>query len=227
MVTARRLREDPRLRPRQAGRAAPPMQRRRRRRRRSRADDRAGHGVGTVGYMSPEQAPAAPSTTAPIFLVRLHPVREGAAGGRAFSGTSAIDTLHQIIHTDPAPLSQRAPATSVELQRVIQKCLQKDPEDRYQSMKELTVDLRSLRRQLDGGSSSAVPVQTPAARWSPRAFAAIAIAALAFAAAGAWLVRRAAAPAGIATAVTLQRVTDTGTVVDAVIHPTASPLAYR
>ena len=91
---------------------------------------------------------------------------EAAAGARAFAGTSAIDTLHQIIHTDPTPLSQRAPATPGELQRIVQKCLQKDPEDRYQSMKDVAVDLRSLRRQLDSGSA-AVPIPTAASRWRP------------------------------------------------------------
>jgi Tol biopolymer transport system component len=181
--------------------------------------------MGTVGYMSPEQALGrAVDHRSDIFSFGCI-LYEGASGARAFTGTSAIDTLHQIIHTDPAPLSQRAPAAPVELQRVVQKCLQKDPEDRYQSMKDLTVDLRSLRRQLDTGSS-ALPVQPPALRWSRRVLAAVAIAGLAFTAAGVWLVRRAAAPAGIATAVTLQRVTDTGTVIDAVISPDGKYIAY-
>ena len=71
-----------------------------------------------------------------------------------------------------------------------------------------------------------MPVQTPASRWPRRAFAAVAIATLAVAAAGAWFVRRAAAPAEIATAVTLQRVTETGIVVDAVISPDGKYIAY-
>src|SRR6185369_2670465 len=154
--------------------------------------------MGTVGYMSPEQALGrAVDHRSDIFSFGCI-LYEGASGARAFTGTSAIDTLHQIIHTDPAPLSQRAPAAPVELQRVVQKCLQKDPEDRYQSMKDLAVDLRALRRQFDTGSS-AVAIQPPASRSPRRGLAAVTIAALAVAGAGVWLVRRGAAPASTAT----------------------------
>src|SRR5258706_2332369 len=181
--------------------------------------------MGTVGYMSPEQALGrAVDHRSDIFSFGCI-LYEAAAGKRAFVGPSAIDTLHQIIHTDPSPLSQRAPATPAELPRVIQKCLQKDPEDRYQSMKDVAVDLRALRRQLDSGSA-AVPVQPAASRSRSRTFAAIAVAVVALIGAGAWLLRRPTAPAGIATAATLQRVTDTGTVVDAVIAPDGKYIAY-
>ena len=77
-----------------------------------------------------------------------------ATGARAFGCQSAIDTLHQIINVDPAPLTSKQPNAPVELQRIVAKCLAKDPEERYQSMKEVAIDLRGLRRQLDSGTAT-------------------------------------------------------------------------
>jgi serine/threonine protein kinase len=121
--------------------------------------------LGTVGYMSPEQAEgrsADPRSDIFSFGCVLY---ELATGVRAFAGRSSVDTLHRIIHVDPDPVSTHAPAASPELQRIIRKCLAKDPEARYQSIKDVAIDLSDLRRQLD--SSAAAPVsaaQVPAAR---------------------------------------------------------------
>ena len=174
--------------------------------------------MGTVGYMSPEQALGrAVDHRSDIFSFGCI-LYEAACGRRAFAGTSAIDTLHRIIHTDPQPLSQRAPATPGELQRIVHKSLQKDPDDRYQSMKDIAVDLRTLRRQLDSGSGAAA--KPPAAsRWRAGVLAAVAIGALSLGAAGLWLARRAPPPDESVASPTLQRVTDTGIVIDAVISP--------
>ena len=181
--------------------------------------------MGTVGYMSPEQALGrAVDHRTDIFSFGCL-LYEAAAGARAFAGTSAVDTLHQIIHTDPKPLSEHAPATPGELQRIVQKCLQKDPEDRYQSMKDVAVDLRSLRRQLDSGSA-AVAVPAAASRRRPGAIAALATVVLVLGAAGVWLARRTAPPTETAAAAPLQRVTDTGNVIDAVISPDGKYLTY-
>src|SRR5205085_3050496 len=57
--------------------------------------------------------------------------------------------LHQIVHEDPEPIGIYLPTASAELQRIIRKCLAKDREARYQSMKDLAIDLRSLRQELD------------------------------------------------------------------------------
>ncbi len=182
--------------------------------------------MGTVGYMSPEQALGrAVDHRSDIFSFGCI-LYEAAAGTRAFSGTSAIDTLHQIIHTDPAPLSQRAPATPGEQQRIVHKCLQKDPEDRYQSMKDVAVDLRSLRRQLDSGSAAS-PVQTPASRWRSRiASRSRPWRSCSSSSSAVWLARRTAAPGDRAVAATVQRVTETGSSIDAVISPDGKYIAY-
>ena len=110
--------------------------------------------MGTVGYMSPEQAQGRTVDNRSDIFSFGCVLYEMATGARAFGGQSAIDTLHQIINVDPTPLSSKLPSAPMELQRIVTKCLAKDPEDRYQSMKEVAIDLRGLRRQLDSGAAA-------------------------------------------------------------------------
>ena len=181
--------------------------------------------MGTVGYMSPEQALGREvDHRSDIFSFGCI-LYEVAAGARAFTGTSAIETLHQIIYGDPLALLQRAPSTPPELQRIVQKCLRKDPEDRYQSMKDVAVDLRALRRQLDTGPAPIAAVAPAFSRWQPRVIAAAVVALVVVSLAMIWFAR---APdvTGPAASLSLQRVTDTGIVIDAVVSPDGQYLAY-
>jgi serine/threonine protein kinase/Tol biopolymer transport system component len=117
--------------------------------------------LGTVGYMSPEQAQGlAVDHRSDIFSFGCV-LYEATTGGRAFSG-STIDTLHAIVNTEPAPMSAHAPTAPPELQRIVRKCLAKKPDERYQSFKEIAIDLRDLRRQLDSATSgvTAAPPRT-------------------------------------------------------------------
>jgi len=112
--------------------------------------------MGTVGYMSPEQAQGlAVDHRSDIFSLGCI-LYEATTGARPFSGSSAVDTLHKIIHVQPSPIVQLAPAAPTELQRIVRKCLAKSPEERYQSMKDVALDLRDLRREIDSGSASAI-----------------------------------------------------------------------
>ena len=118
----------------------------------------AGVLLGTVGYMSPEQAQGRPVDARSDIFSFGCVLYETVTGSRAFSGTSAIDTLHKIVVEDPVSLSAAAPASPAELQRIVRKCLAKDPLERYQSIREVAIDLRDLRRQLDSVSTlSAAP----------------------------------------------------------------------
>jgi eukaryotic-like serine/threonine-protein kinase len=180
--------------------------------------------MGTVGYMAPEQALGRTADQRSDIFAFGCILYEAAVGARAFAGTSAIDTLHQIIHSDPMPLSQRAPSTPAELERIVHKCLRKNPDDRYQSMKDLAVDLRSLRRQLDSGAG-AVAVSSAKAGWPLLTIAALVIAALVVGVATTWWIRRTPL-ASDRTALSLERVTDTGLVIDATISPDGKYLAY-
>jgi eukaryotic-like serine/threonine-protein kinase len=184
--------------------------------------------MGTVGYMSPEQAQGHlvdQRTDIFSFGCMLY---EAATGVRAFGGASAIDTLHQIINVDPPPVTDHAPDAPPELLRIVRKCLAKDPDARYQSMKEIAIDLRDLRRQLDSqlrsGSSRPLP-QPAAARRSWIAAGLIAM--LAMAGIAGWLLWRSRPPsAAVSKPLDIQRITGSGNVTDATISPDGKYLVY-
>jgi len=103
---------------------------------------RVGTVLGTVAYMSPEQAAGRPvDARSDIFSfgIVLH---ELLAGERPFGGKSDIDVLHAILHSPPRPLVSAPP----DLSRVVEKALEKDVADRYQSMREVVVDFRRAQR---------------------------------------------------------------------------------
>jgi serine/threonine protein kinase/Tol biopolymer transport system component len=180
--------------------------------------------LGTVGYMAPEQAQGRPVDHRSDIFAFGCVLYEVASGARAFSGASAVDTLHRILHADPAPLTSRVPGLPSELQRIVSKCLAKDPDERYQSMKEVAIDLRSLRRQLDSGVSGGLTVPPPRrARWW---IAAAAIAVLAAGLAAAVTLWRNPEPASAPDSLTIARLTASGLVIDAVLSPDGKYLAY-
>jgi serine/threonine protein kinase len=109
--------------------------------------------MGTVGYMSPEQAQAKPvDQRSDIFSFGCL-LYEAATGRKPFAGDSVVDTLHKIIH-EPAPaITDFNPAASPELQRVIRKCLAKEPEKRYQTIRDTANDLEELLEEMKGVSN--------------------------------------------------------------------------
>ncbi len=120
--------------------------------------------LGTAGYMSPEQAQGrAADQRSDIFSFGCI-AYETATSRRAFEGNSFVDTLHKILHEEPRPIESLAPGTPSELRRIIRRCLEKDPDERYQSMKEVAIELRQLERML--GSSG--EVMAPAMRRTRR-----------------------------------------------------------
>src|ERR1044072_772527 len=106
--------------------------------------------MGTVGYMSPEQAKAKPvDSRSDVFSFGCL-LYEATTGHKPFVAESTIDTLHKIIH-DPAPaITDYNPAAPAELQRVIRKCLAKEPEKRYQSIRYTANDLEDLIVEMKG-----------------------------------------------------------------------------
>jgi serine/threonine protein kinase len=75
---------------------------------------------------------------------------EMVTGAMPFGGPTVGHTLVQIIERDPAPLTKTATNTPPELQRIIRKAMAKDADDRYQTAKDMLIDLRNLRKQLEG-----------------------------------------------------------------------------
>jgi eukaryotic-like serine/threonine-protein kinase len=105
--------------------------------------------LGTVSYMSPEQAQGAPvDHRSDVFSFGIV-LYEMLAGRRPFAGRTTIDTLHAILNTPAPPLSESLRPASADLQRIVDKCLAKHPSERYQAMRDAVVDLRAVRRRVD------------------------------------------------------------------------------
>ena len=184
--------------------------------------------MGTVGYMSPEQAQGRPvDHRSDVFSFGCI-LYEVTTGARAFSGDSAVATLHRIIYEQPEPVAVRMPSAPAELQRIIRKCLAKDPDDRYQSMKDIAIDLRDLRKQVDSGAitATAAPAQRP--WWTTMAgLGGVVIVVLALGALAAFAYRETRRN-GTAADRPLQmvRVTQSGNVIDAAVSPDGKYVAY-
>ena len=110
--------------------------------------------MGTVGYMSPEQAQGKTREIdhrSDIFSFGCI-LYEAAIGQRAFEGKDALDSLHKTVH-GPTPQISGGPAGAPdELQRIVRRCLAKDPEKRYQSMKDVAIELEELQNALKGAA---------------------------------------------------------------------------
>ena len=135
--------------------------------------------VGTAGYMSPEQVRGQPvDHRADIFAYGAI-LYEMLSGKRAFHRGTSAETMTAILNDDPPSISQIVPAASPGLQRVIHRCLEKNPEQRFQSASDLAFALEALS---DSGIAPAVALpQASRSRWlwvAATAFAAVLIAAL-------------------------------------------------
>ena len=118
----------------------------------------SGRVVGTAAYMSPEQVRGRKvDPRCDIFSFGLL-LYEMLAGVPAFRRGSGVETLHAIL-ADPAPRLPEAGLGEArpEVQRVVDKCLEKAPENRYQGARDLIVDLRAARRRLEGATSTLGP----------------------------------------------------------------------
>jgi eukaryotic-like serine/threonine-protein kinase len=121
---------------------------------------RAGMIIGTIAYMSPEQASGKPlDARSDIFSLGVV-VYELLEGRRPFTGATDLEVLQKIIHQPAEPIGGEVPAA---LRMVVEKALEKDPAERYQSMRDMVVDLRRLIRQT---AESAVPASASAVRVS-------------------------------------------------------------
>lgn len=109
--------------------------------------------VGTTAYMSPEQTRALDIDTRTDIWSLGVMLYEMLAGRTPFKGATPSDTSAAILRSDPIPLSESVPEIPFELERIVSKALQKDREERYQVIKDLELDLKSLKRALDLGTS--------------------------------------------------------------------------
>ncbi|MFN2533377.1 MAG: protein kinase [Pyrinomonadaceae bacterium] len=105
--------------------------------------------LGTVRYMSPEQARGLPVDARTDIWSLGVVLYEMVAGCVPFDGPTPTDLLVSILDREPVPLAEYFPSTPPELQRIVRKALSKDPDKRYHGVKDLAVDLENLRWELE------------------------------------------------------------------------------
>ena len=122
------------------------------------AKTQAGFVVGTLRYMSPEQARGqAVDHRSDIFSLGIV-LYEMVTGQLPFSGMTALDTLHAIAFEETRPLTALRPNLPPSLQRVVTRCLRKRAQDRYPDARELASDLKTVQREIESGVSTKAPL---------------------------------------------------------------------
>ncbi len=112
--------------------------------------------VGTTAYMSPEQAEGKKVDARSDIFSFGSVLYEMVTGRRAFHGDSKLSTLSAILKDEPKPVSSITPDVPRDLEKIISRCLRKDPECRFQHMDDLKVALLDLKDESESGKLSAV-----------------------------------------------------------------------
>ncbi len=125
---------------------------------------RPGVVLGTVGYMSPEQASGQAVDFRSDQFALGAILYEMATGKRAFQKKTAVETLSAIIREEPEPISASSPAAPAAVRWIVERCLAKDPEERYASTRDLARDLKLTGDHLTEVSGEAPAVARPASK---------------------------------------------------------------
>ena len=124
--------------------------------------------VGTVSYMSPEQAEGKKVDSRTDIFSFGALLYEMVTGRRAFGGDSIISILSSILRDEPKPAAEIVHDLPRELERIVARCLQKDPNRRYQHAGDLKIDLQRVKEELAAGDSAVregTPGRLTAGRW--------------------------------------------------------------
>ena len=145
---------------------------------------RPGAVLGTVGYMAPEQARGGEVDFRCDQFSFGSILYEMAAGKRAFQRDSAPETMAAIIRDDPEPLTRAAPSSPAPYRWIVDRCLAKEPDDRYASTRDLARELADLRdhlSEIDRSDTAVLPSRerSPRMRLSPVLLALVALVAFA------------------------------------------------
>ena len=152
----------------------------------------AGVVMGTLGYMSPEQVKGQPVDARSDLFSFGAILYEMLSGTRAFHRPSAAETISAILREDPPDLSATNRNVQPGLERVVRHCLEKNPEERFYSARDLAFDLEALSSL--SGASEAVKAGAPVLRPSRNLLAAAVVVAALLGAGLTWAVLRRAAP---------------------------------
>lgn len=160
----------------------------------------AGQVIGTIQYMSPEQIEGKEADARSDVFALGAVFYEIATGQRPFEGKSQISVASAILEKDPAPIRQLQPLTPATFERVVSTCLQKNPDERFQSARDIRLELKWIA---EAPIAETKPGEPSAANKSLRLLPWALAAALAIAA-GAWLYHR---NVGHATILTYKQLT--------------------
>src|SRR5437667_3854622 len=114
----------------------------------------AGMVMGTAGYMSPEQAQGKVKEIdqrSDIFSFGCI-LFEATTGHKPFEGEDILDSLHKIVHAPTPQIKEINAKAPDELQRIVRRCLAKDPEERYQTIKDVALELKEVRQGMTGAA---------------------------------------------------------------------------
>lgn len=195
--------------------------------------------MGTVSYMSPEQARGQKvDHRTDIFSLGVM-LYEMITGHRPFEGATMSDVIAALLTAEPSPLDQHCAEAPAELERIVSKCLAKDHEDRYQTAEELIAELKSLRTnsRVEGAVTSrkieatAVSAERPISRSKlrkPGVILSLAALLVVGTAVAYWLSQRMGQqqPAASSHTMKITRLTQTGKVMRAAISPDGKYVAY-
>jgi Tol biopolymer transport system component len=187
-----------------------------------------GQTVGTPAYMSPEQAQGAPvDARSDIFSLGIV-LYEMLTGRRPFDGSNPASIISAILRDTPSPITEQRPAVPRAVSRLVDRCLAKNPVDRFQSALDLRHRLEEVQQEVDSGEAFPAAPAARQRRAKPGAAALAGVTALVAAAVAAWLAfgrDDAIPPAGVRNAVQVTSALDVES------YPTWSPdgqrLAYQ
>ena len=155
-----------------------------------------GAAIGTIAYMSPEQIAGEDLDSRTDLFSFGAVLYEMATGRQAFSGNTSAMVFDSILHKSPPSIALLCPESPVELERIINKALEKDRNLRCQTASEISTDLKRLKRELDSGRTTAGVIASATGAQLPRrrSWGIAGAAAVLLAAGLAWMFRPALPP---------------------------------
>ncbi len=112
--------------------------------------------AGTAAYMSPEQATAGTVDARSDVFSFGAMLYEMVTGVRAFAGASAADTLSAVLRAQPKPPTALVPGVPTDLEKVVLRCLRKDPERRFQHMVDVKLALQEIKEDSESGTAAVI-----------------------------------------------------------------------